>query len=138
MNPKLVGQIHKTQKRRKSYYSEHRMVGAYVPNRVADALSLLSYVLQKSKTNVLREALERYYKSFNLDEEKMMKQLSEEIMEEWVERVETNEDKRGWEPGRREARWNEFKQEKRENLERAKLPQYYIAQVLRYIDQSQF
>ena len=129
--------IHKPQ-RRKFYFDKHKMIGAYVPNRVADVLSLLSCSLQKSKTSVIREALEMYYQSHDLNEEQMIKKVAEDIISEWVYRSEKNEGEKKWEPGRRQFRWEDFKKEIKHNLESAKIPQYYITQIFRYIDQSQF
>jgi len=67
----------------------------------------------------------------------MLESICRQALSNWIDMVERNHGKKMWEIERLDIRWREYKKELEKGLDKI-LPGYYVLQVIRYIEQSNY
>ncbi len=117
------------------FRDKHKLVGGYVPTRLADLISLYSGYAGKTKSAIILEALEVFAKNLP-SEQQILKEICEKELMAWIELHELNSDKKAWESCRLDIRWKEYRRKLRIRLGEYLSP-YYVNYVIRHIEQAQ-
>lgn len=117
------------------YLKRNKLLGGYVPTRVYNFFSLLAIMHRVSISELLKTIVFDFIEKYN--EEDVLSQLCQETLDSWIETVEENDGKVAWSQDKLQERWKAYKADLIK-VHLKILPDYYLKQIIKYIEEARF